>query len=137
MSLWAVLNFLSVTMKKLKIKTHQMKNVYEGNHFFILSKGLNAGKPMEKPYPNCFVLFAKSEEEKNKLYWLCYSLWQGNFFRPFLTGSVIPFIRLGDLKTVIKNGYDKLELMIENLTSLLKPLRNFACTKLVPSNNCS
>jgi hypothetical protein len=109
MSLWAVLNFLSITMKTLKIKTHQMKNAYTEDHFFILSKGLNAGKPMEKPSPNCFVLFAKSEEEKNQLNWLCYGLWQGNFFRPFLTGSVIPFIRLDDLKTVINEALTKVD----------------------------
>ncbi len=96
-------------MKTLRIKTHQMKNVYTENHFFILSKGLNAGKPMEKPCPNCFVLFAKSEEEKNQLNWLCYGLWQGNFFRPFLTGSVIPFIRLDDLKTVINEAFTKVD----------------------------
>jgi hypothetical protein len=95
-------------MKTLKIKTHKMKNVYTGNHFFILSKGLNAGKPLDKPCPNCFVLFAKSEEEKNTLYWLCFGLWQGNFFRPFLTGSVIPFIRLDDLKTVINEAFSKI-----------------------------
>ncbi|MFN7882055.1 MAG: DUF6943 family protein [bacterium] len=95
-------------MKILKIKTYQMKNVYTENHFFILSKGLNAGKPMEKPCPNCFVMFAKSEEEKNRLYWLCFGLWQGNFFRPFLTGSVIPFIRLDDLKTVIHEALSKI-----------------------------
>jgi hypothetical protein len=95
-------------MKTPKIKTHQMKNVYEENHFFILSKGLNAGKPLDKPCPNCFVLFAKSEEEKNQLYWICYGLWQGNLFRPFLTGSVIPFIRLDDLKTVVNEALSKI-----------------------------
>lgn len=95
-------------MKTLKIKTHQKKNVYTEKHFFILSKGLNAGKPLDKPCPNCFVLFAKSEEEKNKLYWLCFGLWQGNFFQPFLTGSVIPFIRLDDLKTVVIEALSKI-----------------------------
>ena len=87
-----------------------MKNVYAENHFFILSKGLNAGKPLDKPCPNCFVLFAKSEEEKNKLYWFCHGLWQGDFFRPFLTGSVIPFIRIDDLKTVISEALSKVDL---------------------------
>jgi hypothetical protein len=95
-------------MKPFTIKTHKMKNTYIENHFFILSKGLNAGKPLDKPCPNCFVLFAKSEEEKNKLYWLCFGLWQGNFFQPFLTGSVIPFIRLDDLKTVVIEALSKI-----------------------------
>ena len=87
-----------------------MKNVYAENHFFILSKGLNAGKPLDKPCPNCFVLFAESEEEKNRLYWLCHGLWQGNFFRPFITGSVIPFIRLDDLKRVLWEALSKVDL---------------------------
>lgn len=102
-----MLKFLS--MKTLTIKTHKMKNVYTGNHFFILSKGLNAGKPLDKPCPNCFVFFAKSEEEKNQLYWLCFGLWQADLFRPFLTGSVIPFIRLDYLKTVISEALSKVD----------------------------
>jgi hypothetical protein len=97
-------------MKTIQIKTHKMKNTHAENHFFILSKGLNAGKPLEKPCPNCFVLFTKSEEEKNRLYWLCFGLWQGNFFRSFLTGSVTPFIRLDDLKTVINEAISKVDL---------------------------
>ena len=85
-----------------------MKNSYTENHFFILSKGMNSGKPLEKPCPNCFVLFAKSEEEKNNLYWICFGLWQGNLFHPFLTGSVIPFIRLDDLKRIIGEAFLKI-----------------------------
>ncbi len=95
-------------MKTIRIKTHKMKNTYNDYYFFILSKGLNAGKPLDKPCPNCFVLLTKSEEEKNQLYWLCFGLWQGNFFHPFLTGSVIPFIRLDDLKTVISEALSKI-----------------------------
>src|SRR5438105_1869951 len=95
-------------MNTLKIKTHKMKNVYEGHHVFVLSKGMNAGKPLEKPCPNCFVLFAKNEEEKNLYFWLCFGLWQANFFRPFITGSVIPFIRLEDLRQVITEALVKL-----------------------------
>jgi hypothetical protein len=95
-------------MKPFTIKTHKMKKAYTENHFFILSKGLNAGKPLDKPCPNCFVLFTKSEEERNQLYWLCFGLWQGDFFRSFLTGSVIPFIRLDDLNTVIIEAFSKI-----------------------------
>lgn len=95
----------------MNIKTHKMKNEYTNqNHFFILSKGLNAGKPMHQPCPNCFVLFAKCETEKQQLFWLCFGLWQGNFFRPFLTGSVISFIRIDDLKKVMSEALQKVEL---------------------------
>lgn len=111
-------------MKTPRIITHQMKNTYAGNHFFILSKGMNAGKPMEKPCPNCFVLFAKSEEEKNQLYWLCFGLWQGNLFRPFLTGSVISFIRLDDIKTVINETLSKIDsIEFEKSISVMRDLQ--------------
>jgi hypothetical protein len=103
-----------------------MKNVYEGNHFFILSKGLNAGKPLDKPCPNCFALFASSKEEKNQLYWLCYGLWQGNLFRPFLTGSVIPFIRLDDLKTIINEALSKINSTeFEKSISVMQDLQKY------------
>lgn len=84
-----------------------MGKFYEGHHFFILSKGHNAGRPLEKPCPNCFVLLAKSGEEKQKLYWLCFGLWQLGIFKKFLTGSVIPFIRLEDFKTVLKKSFEE------------------------------
>jgi hypothetical protein len=120
----AVLKNLSSTMTTLKIKTHRPKNSYSGNYFFILSKGLNAGKPLDKPCPNCFVLFAKSDEEKNRLYWLCFGLWQGNFFQPFLTGSVIPFIRLEVLKQVIAVALTKLNANeFEKAISIMRDLQ--------------
>ena len=113
-------------MTTLKIKTHKMKNVYEGHYFFLLSKGLNAGKPLEKPCPNCLVLFAKNEEERNKLFWLCFGLWQASFFRPFITGSVIPFIRLGDLKQVIAEALANLkENEFEKSVSVMQDLQKY------------
>ena len=94
----------------MKIKTHKMQNTYTDAHFFILSKGNNSGKPLETPCPNCFVCLCKDEEEKQRLYWLFYGLWQGLYFHPFLTGSVIPFIRLDDLKNVAEIALSKIEL---------------------------
>jgi len=111
-------------MTTLKIKTHKMKNTYSENHFFILSKGMNAGKPLERPCSNCFVLFAKDEEDKNLYYWLCFGLWQANFFRPFLTGSVIPFIRIEDLKEVIIAALSKLDrVALQHLVSVVQDLQ--------------
>jgi hypothetical protein len=51
-------------MQTLKIKTHKMKNTHAGNYLFILSKGLNAGKPLQNPCPNCFVLFGKMRKRR-------------------------------------------------------------------------
>lgn len=94
----------------LNIRTHKMRNTYTQPHFFILSKGNNSGKPMEKPCPNCFVCICSDEEEKRHLFWLFYGLWQGMFFHPFITGSVIPFVRLDDIKQVVKEALLKIEL---------------------------
>lgn len=113
----------------LKIKTHKMRNTYAQPHFFILSKGNNSGKPLEKDCPNCFVCLCKDEEEKQRLYWLFYGLWQGMFFHPFLTGSVISFIRLDDLKQVATEALAKMELKpqeFDNNASVLQQLNKHA-----------
>ena len=95
---------------KIQLKTHKLKNTYTQPHFFVLNKGNNSGKPMEKACPNCFVCLSKTEDEKQKLYWLFYGLWQGRFFHPFLTGSVIPFIRINDVKNTATIALQKIEL---------------------------
>lgn len=96
----------------MQIKTYKEKRIENKHFFFILNKGNNSGKPMETPCPNCFVCFCNSEEEKQTLYWLFYGLWQGRFFQPFIIGSVIPYIRVNDLKVVIDTALQKIELNI-------------------------
>ncbi len=114
-----------------KIKTHNLGAVYQAPHFFILSKGNNSGKPLETPCPNCFVCLCLNNEEKQALYWLFYGLWQGMFFRPVITGSVIPFIRLDDLKEVANLALVKLEsqprLFIKNIKLLQTLDANAKC----------
>lgn len=92
-------------------------------HFFILSKGNNSGKPLDIACPNCFICICKTEEEKQQLYWLFYGLWQGLFFHPFLTGSVIPFIRLDDLKKVAVMAFEKISLQPEQFNKNISVLQ--------------
>jgi len=68
------INFNCVTMSNFEIKTHRSERIYQKPHFFILNKGLNSGKPMRKPCPNCFVITAATEEESQTLFYLCLSL---------------------------------------------------------------
>jgi hypothetical protein len=89
-------------MSNFEIKTHSVGRTYNKPHFFILSKGLNSGKPLNKPCPNCFVITTDSEETKESLYYLCLSLKIGRFFGYYLKGSVIPFISISDAKKVIQ-----------------------------------
>lgn len=86
------------------IKTYKSSAAVESRHFFILSKGFNAGKPLDKPCPNCFMVTASTMEEKGKLYWICYCLWKSATYIPLLHGSVIPFLRVKDVAAEIEKA---------------------------------
>jgi hypothetical protein len=109
------------------IKTHRMTDVFTNqNHFFILSKGYNAGKPLLIPCPNCFVVITSNPEEKEYFYWLCYGLWVGGFFRQVLTGSVIPFLRISEFNQLINAARSKVELRKEALLNSLEILNKLS-----------
>ncbi|MEQ1588045.1 MAG: hypothetical protein ABL895_19345 [Cyclobacteriaceae bacterium] len=94
---------------QILIKTHMLNHTYMGHHFFVLSKGNNAGRPLDLPCPNCFVVITKCPQQKQLLYWLCYGLWQCGYFQPYLCGSVIPFLRLPELKSIMCDTYAQIE----------------------------
>ncbi|WP_334057645.1 DUF6943 family protein [Polaribacter sp. P097] len=93
-------------MSTFEIKTHQIGRTYSNPHFFILNKGLNSGKPLALPCPNCFVIISKNEEDKNKLYHLTMMLQIGGFYAYHLKGSVIPFISINDCKITLIKGLE-------------------------------
>ena len=94
-------------MSTFSIKSYRSGVVYSMPHFFILNKGNNSGKPLVVPCPNCFVIQFQSEEKKEQIYWLLYSLWQSKAFYPLLRGSVIPFVVLRDVKSCLLDGLNK------------------------------
>lgn len=51
------------------------------------------------------VIIPKVESEKSCLYWITYSLWKTKAFHPYFVGSVIPFIRKNDFKSLIQDAY--------------------------------
>lgn len=71
--------------------------------FFIQSRGLNSGRPLVEPIPNCFAVYSNLEN----LFELVYALYKGRCFEPFIHGSVIPMIRIADVKQIIEEriGY--------------------------------
>lgn len=109
-------------MKTITIKTYKMNDQHSTLHFFILSKGYNAGKPMETPCPNCFIITAASEIEKTKLYWVCYSLWISGRYIPYLCGTVIPFLHINDTAAIIQQAYDRINLPHPETTALFTQL---------------
>eukprot|EP01041_Mallomonas_annulata_P028327 gene28327-50162_t len=80
---------------------------YAGFHFFVLNKGLNSGKPLLEPCPNCFVCSCNTLEDKENLYWIFFALWNGKRFHQLLIGSVIPFIKIKDTKNLAQESFLK------------------------------
>jgi hypothetical protein len=85
-------------MKSFQLKSHRPGTEYPQAHFFILNKGLNSGKPLKHPCPNCFVYISVFPDYTDQAYWTAYTLWKSKALHPFLRGSVIPFITIGEYK---------------------------------------
>lgn len=92
-------------MSSFTLKCHKAGRSYSSPHFFILSRGLNCGKPLKEPCPNCFVIIPKRKKDGNCFYWIAYSLWKTKAFHPYFVGSVIPFVRKGDFRSLIQNAF--------------------------------
>lgn len=92
-----------------KIYTYSPKIQKSDFEFYALSKGLNSGKPLDTPCPNCFVIPCRNAEEKEHYRSLLFGLWKSKAFHPFLVGSVIPFIRIGDFRNVVFEQIEHLE----------------------------
>ena len=86
-----------------KIRTYAVQKEAPIVALYILNRGRNAGKPLLKPCPNCFILYVRDTAELETYYWTFYAFWQNGFFHPHLCGSVIEMLRLGDLKTLMLN----------------------------------
>ena len=96
-------NFKSIIMTVHNVVTHQSNPSTEQPHFFILSKGKNAGKPLKVSCPNCFLVTVKSAEETENLYWIAYTLWIANYWHQYQIGSVIPFIRITTFRSCFRD----------------------------------
>ena len=77
--------------------------------FYVLAKGLNSGKPLEKPCPNCFTVTCKNGEEMDFYFTLTFGLWKSKSFHYYLAGSVIPFLRIDDFKDLVLKHAGKLQ----------------------------
>lgn len=90
-----------IIMLKSKIKTHKSGKTYNQPHFFILNKGLNSGKPFRHYVCNSFVFLADNKDERDFYYFILLGIWELRLMRPYLKGSVIEFVRLGDVIDII------------------------------------
>ena len=106
-----------------KITTYSPDQVRSPFAFFILNKGMNSGKPLEQPCPNCFTFNATDQAEKDLYYWICFGLWQSKSLHPYLNGSVIPFIHLRDLNQVISQASEKAQASPANFLKTVEALK--------------
>ena len=112
-------------MINFQMKHHQNGTSYSKPHFFILNKGLNTGKPLSEPCPNCFVIQFGCNEDSENMESICKSLWRVKFWHRFLIGSVIPYIRINDFS---KNLTLKSNAMMQDFEQHKK---NIAALKLL------
>jgi hypothetical protein len=54
--------------------------------FYVLAKGLNSGKPLENPCPNCFAVTCKNAGEMDFYFTLTFGLWKSKSFHYYLPG---------------------------------------------------
>ncbi|WP_298288120.1 hypothetical protein [uncultured Lutibacter sp.] len=86
------------------MKSHKIGKTYQQPHFYIQNKGLNSGRALIDPIPNCFVVTTETEEQRNTLFYLCFSLQIGRYFSYYIKGSVIPFITIDDARKVLNTA---------------------------------
>ncbi|WP_026713549.1 DUF6943 family protein [Flavobacterium daejeonense] len=85
-------------MLKFIIKTHKKGTIYSKPHLFLLNKGINSGKPQKEPFTNSFVIIFENDSDFDTINLTAYALWKTKFWHQFLSGSVIPFLRLNDIR---------------------------------------
>lgn len=107
------------------ISTYNKNNTYSKNCLFVLSKGNNAGKVLDLPCPNCFVIFCYSEKDKLLYKNFIETLFNNQIFKPYLTGSVISFITIHNFKKVLMdNEYIMINDNFSYLTNKIEDLNN-------------
>lgn len=77
-------------------------------NFYVQLKGNNAGKPLKERIPNSIGIKTNPEVlNPAYLYYTLYHLYSTGAFKPFVKGSVIPYIRQQDITIVLINHWYK------------------------------
>ena len=124
-----------------QIRCYQSNVLSQPFVFYILCKGDNAGKPSLKPWPNSFVVICQNQQYFNFYFWLVYGLFKANKFKARLRGSVIPFINLDDVRTIIRGvapevfpDWGKFQELINTMDKIDK-LKSTLAQQIIASEN--
>jgi hypothetical protein len=114
---------IAEAMQTFIVKSATAKEEIRKPHFYVLNKGMNSGKPLTLPCPNCFKIEAETEDFKEIFYWVSFALWRAKAFHPYLIGSVIPFIRIGDYRQLISENLEVVNVNPAEFAETVKKLR--------------
>ncbi|MFN8429776.1 MAG: hypothetical protein U0V04_07345 [Spirosomataceae bacterium] len=111
---------------QFKVKTFNPQNPIPDHSLFILSKGLNSGKVVDKPTTNCFVLSFSSQANYQSVKPILEAMSNTKTFQEYLVGSVIPFLRINDFKKALKEQLNTTKLANENTRKAVQSLDKLA-----------
>jgi hypothetical protein len=75
-------------------------------HFWIQTKGMNAGQPLKQPIANCVGIRAHEDVlVPQYLYYVVLHLYNQQRFASALKGSVIPYITQRDISRIIARHF--------------------------------
>ena len=87
----------------IQVKTYQ--GTQQPNAIYVLSRGLNSGKPLDAPCPNCFQIVSPNPKQAKAVARI---LFESGNLRPFLHGSVIEFVRIDVYRSQFITIWDSL-----------------------------
>ena len=99
----------------IQVKTYQ--GCQNPDAVYVLSRGLNSGKPLETPCPNCYQIVSPNPRQAKAVARI---LFESGSLRPFLHGSVIEFVSIDVYRSQFINLWESLN--IEKVSDTLNKL---------------
>ena len=88
----------------IQVKTYQ--GTQQPNAIYVLSRGLNSGKPLDAPCPNCFQILTPDPRQAKAVARI---LFESGNLRQHLHGSVIEFVRIDVYRSQFTKLWESLD----------------------------
>lgn len=105
----------------IQVKTYQGN--LQPNAVYVLSRGLNSGKPLDVPCPNCYQILTPNPMQAKAVARI---LFESGSLRPHLHGSVIEFVRIDVYRSQFSQLWETLDAeRISAVTAKLDAIDNY------------
>lgn len=105
----------------IQVKTYQ--GTQQPNAIYVLSRGLNSGKPLDAPCPNCFQILTPDPRQAKAVARI---LFESGNLRQHLHGSVIEFVRIDVYRSQFTQLWETLDAeRISAVTAKLDAIDNY------------